>query len=1695
MTSQLFSSVATFSINNGQNVNPVVEIFLDSKQQFTAVISKIYQGNTVATHHPLQIAGSSNTHLLRERVVWMGQQKSMEFFRSYHVQLPLPKEGGPVILIPKILGGGGCFSQPSVEESLQSCFVESILWTSPLFSLDHSFPLKNVYSVASALKHLPPADERRPFMEGLAKEMMNLFGQQGLQDRLTVEEVSVLAFAESAEISRSLVKLFLRSIRDEELCEMDIIHALHLTIAQAPLGSLDPDDLVRSLKAIVKGLERIHTQDSTSYKIQQTLQLISALIDTMGDANVVDVERVNTHDQCYQILDKLSKKNQLLLSTEAHYAKQALVRVPNDEKKLAQILRLSFEAAQGVISLARAVYAQDPQQLITAYMHFKDAADIQEAQQQWYEEIRLTKILFEMGRFKEAEQFLLHQTKFTREKPFTLSVVQLLWNLIGNHSSLPTQKSALKFLQQMFLSNAHWCQEDEVQREILQRLKACSFHPQQEVKAFAQSLWEEIAIHRLNGPKKAIFDKVCREQLPGSFKRFPYTASSFCKEKLPPLNSLFDRALRNLKALYPNHPALIVMPSTHIPNANSNFVGRDSLLNELERVIPQQRDQATVVRILTGPKNVGKSETAIHFAHKNRDQFSLIWNFRCESEQLFEEDLQTLAKQLQIPWENRRKEEIQLAVFQRLEQRVEDKPWLLVFDHLDHLPQLPSKGGYGVITAANSEIGGNLDLQLEVPPLTTEETLTLAEKIQGESLPIEELDRLRSVLGGSPRLLTLALYHIQSTQESIPEYIEKIQRGSSGVIAPDEDVARIEQEVITQRCDLLFRQNPRAQRVFSICSHLNPKQISIAFVDQYLLIEGVERPHQESIRILRDLEEASLIQLDVEQNAFVILENPLQNPSAQTFLHALVTLFELGRAFQPDEPDTWNKGKEVVFQLQTLQQSRLWEEVEPSLKGKLLCIAGHWLLKVKKDEVEGFKAYKDALSFAQISQDAVTQEICQDRMGSHLLEMGRYAEAENIFQQMLNGQLERNPNEHEKIIPLYHNLVSCFLKLGKIQEALRGRQETLKHQIQLYETENHAEVATTYTRIGTCFFNLQDYEKAAEAHQNSAKILESFPFKNLSKLATSYSNVGVCYLQLSNDEKAVEAFEGAVTILKELYGEEHEETLKCYENIIPCLYRLRKFPELLAICQKIVAATEKLPEVDPSKLIAAYTNLGNTLMNMSQYEEAIGCLNKLLSLQEQTFGKSHEEVGTTYTKLGTCFSNLRRYEEALSALDNAIEILRKQRDKKDLEVADCYGTKAVCLTGLSQHPQALEAYQTAANMRKMMWGEMDPQMFPIYTNLTTYCQNARQWQQALDAYQKAVLLQKAHHDENQESIAQWYERFGENFFIVSAGIGDNEDRLSQFKCGLEAYKTAYAIWKKIRGSGCEEAVRIRQALEANKVYSPALIEECLTELDFDSSTFAFGSKEWEKYIGKVDEDLQPPPNLKELLLGNCPFENGKKIKDTHRLVLVPRTINGKPLTLRYLAEIMGKKGVNFAISGGGKRLDKPVDVSHWVLMTKSIIRNTQNKDVNQQRKALVLPYHLPDVLDAAVVMSATLMRDDTRLYSSFADDSQTDSRGGSRDTISLFAKVLADNDRDLMSAFMGMGRNQSQNNRRELESNYADDEEAQPIYTRCEENCQIGNFSSEGLKIYLNNSISKDSCLGAGALRTLQAGNDQSAMA
>jgi hypothetical protein len=225
-----------------------------------------------------------------------------------------------------------------------------------------------------------------------------------------------------------------------------------------------------------------------------------------------------------------------------------------------------------------------------------------------------------------------------------------------------------------------------------------------------------------------------------------------------------------------------------------------------------------------------------------------------------------------------------------------------------------------------------------------------------------------------------------------------------------------------------------------------------------------------------------------------------------------------------------------------------------------------------------------------------------------------------------------------------------------------------------------------------------------------------------------------------------------------------------------------------------------------------------------------------------------------------------------------------------------------------------------------------------------------------------------------------------------AGHGDHD-----LRCTEHAGLVLYGSTKKNKAFRPKSLMNIQVEILLEKEETLPQVEKQALLSRTAIPAEAFGVREWAQYFGEVGvaPSLPSDVDLAQVLNGPCPFWTGKLVKDTHLLVLIPATVDGKPFSLNLLGALIQRP------KGGGHSTrydcyDRDVQEqfgaqspvrSYWVLMTRNVLESSRNKDYASQKDLVAyhksrtgLPYELPGALEAATAILSHYVRSGERLY-------------------------------------------------------------------------------------------------------------------
>ena len=217
---------------------------------------------------------------------------------------------------------------------------------------------------------------------------------------------------------------------------------------------------------------------------------------------------------------------------------------------------------------------------------------------------------------------------------------------------------------------------------------------------------------------------------------------------------------------------------------NPNFTGREAILKQLETALASGTP-AALSQAIAGLGGVGKTQTAVEYAYRHRDQYRAVLWVRADTETSLASGYRELAEVLGLPEKDASDSNEVVAAVRRWLGR--EPGYLLILDNADdpalvkpYLP--PDPKGHVLLTsrAHNFDVLG-IRKPIGLPVLTPDEALEFLRKRTGREGPLDpaEQDAARTLageLGYLPLALEQAAAYMVEHEEAFSVYLDAYRK-------------------------------------------------------------------------------------------------------------------------------------------------------------------------------------------------------------------------------------------------------------------------------------------------------------------------------------------------------------------------------------------------------------------------------------------------------------------------------------------------------------------------------------------------------------------------------------------------------------------------------------------------------------------------------------------------------------------------------------------------------------------------------------------------------------------------------------------------------------------------------------------------------------------------------------------------------
>src|SRR4051812_41125172 len=219
-----------------------------------------------------------------------------------------------------------------------------------------------------------------------------------------------------------------------------------------------------------------------------------------------------------------------------------------------------------------------------------------------------------------------------------------------------------------------------------------------------------------------------------------------------------------------------------IPARSSVFTGRTALLAELEEAL--RSGGPAVVQAVTGMGGIGKTTTAIEYAHRHHEEFDVAWWVPAENPALLPERLAELALALDLTTATT---PAGVGVARLLGELARRNRWLLVFDNAEDpraLREFLPEGPGRVLITSRNPAWQQFATTVGVREFTRPESIMLLRRLAAD-LTDDEADRLAEAVGDLPLAVEQAGSLLADTGLTVEKYLRLLAERAQDLLDHD----------------------------------------------------------------------------------------------------------------------------------------------------------------------------------------------------------------------------------------------------------------------------------------------------------------------------------------------------------------------------------------------------------------------------------------------------------------------------------------------------------------------------------------------------------------------------------------------------------------------------------------------------------------------------------------------------------------------------------------------------------------------------------------------------------------------------------------------------------------------------------------------------------------------------------------------
>jgi tetratricopeptide (TPR) repeat protein len=604
----------------------------------------------------------------------------------------------------------------------------------------------------------------------------------------------------------------------------------------------------------------------------------------------------------------------------------------------------------------------------------------------------------------------------------------------------------------------------------------------------------------------------------------------------------------------------------NIPARNPYFTGRDEYLSALRAAITQSGSPALLPLAISGLGGIGKSQTAVEYAWRYRNEYSAALWTTADSVAAVQSGFAAIAQVLDPPQENERDlNVVARSVMNWFEVHTE---WLLVLDNVEDFKQIagfipPADAGH-VLMTTRLHAAGAVARPLDLNELDPEKGAEFLLRRAGRIAHCTDEDRTAALriaqqVGGLPLAIDQAGAYIEEAEVSPAEYLALYSAEGERLRSRRGDYATDHESVTNTYTMAMEHLDEATREIVRQCAFLAPEAIPEEILTRgknpnFAFREAVAKAAKFSlVRRNPDTRSVNIHRL-VQEVVKDAMDEPTRRSYAQGVADAVVTVFPWPAYANWPACGRLLANAQVAFEL--IQRLELKSQAYP----RFLNAVGTYLWERSRyDQAEPF--YQLGLEMAaKVGADPSVLIMSLNNLAALYRDQNRFEEAERLFLQLRDILEAQDPADTPELARLLSNLGLLYVAQDRLPEA----EPELKRALAIREKslgKDHPDTATTLNNLGGIYFRQERFKEAEPLLRRALEVREKVRGPNNPETGRSVAYLATFYQMQRLYKEAEPWWRRALAIAEQSLGADIPETRAYAHNLAIALRQLDRDDE------------------------------------------------------------------------------------------------------------------------------------------------------------------------------------------------------------------------------------------------------------------------------------------------------------------------------------------------------------------------------------------------------------------------------------------------------------------------------------------------------------------------------------------------------